>query len=70
MSKSAVPAGLISGRVGNKGGVGISINLAGTTLLFINAHLAAHEGKIALRMANLAKIKVDHPAYSLDMSIY
>lgn len=33
-------AGLIGGRVGNKGGVGISVNLDGTTLLFINAHLA------------------------------
>ena len=26
--------------MGNKGGVGISINLDGTTLLFMNAHLA------------------------------
>lgn len=33
-------AGLIGGRVGNKGGVGISVNLSGTTLLFLNAHLA------------------------------
>lgn len=40
MSKSAVTAGLIGGRVGNKGGVGISLNLNGTTLLFLNAHLA------------------------------
>ena len=39
-SKSAVTAGLIGGRVGNKGGVGVSVNLDGTTLLFINAHLA------------------------------
>lgn len=39
-SRSAVTAGLIGGRVGNKGGVGISIKLAGTTLLFLNAHLA------------------------------
>lgn len=39
-SRSAVTAGLIGGRVGNKGGVGISINLNGTTMLFINAHLA------------------------------
>ena len=35
-----VPAGLIGGRLGNKGGVGISVNIQGTTLLFINAHLA------------------------------
>lgn len=39
-SKDAVTTGLIGGRVGNKGGVGISVNIAGTTLLFINAHLA------------------------------
>lgn len=40
ISKSAVATGLIGGRVGNKGGVGISVNLDGTTLLFLNAHLA------------------------------
>jgi hypothetical protein len=40
MSKSVVAAGLIGGRVGNKGGVGISLKLAGTTFLFLNAHLA------------------------------
>lgn len=40
MSKSAVTAGLIGGRVGNKGGVGISLNIDGTTFLFLNAHLA------------------------------
>lgn len=40
MSKSSVTAGLIGGRVGNKGGVGISLNLHGTTFLFLNAHLA------------------------------
>lgn len=56
-SKSAVTAGLIGGRVGNKGGVGISLNLAGTTFLFVNAHLAAHGDKVPLRLANLAKIK-------------
>lgn len=38
-SKAAVTAGLIGGRVGNKGGVGISLKLAGTTFLFLNAHL-------------------------------
>jgi hypothetical protein len=40
VSKSAVAAGLIGGRVGNKGGVGVSLNISGTTFLFINAHLA------------------------------
>jgi hypothetical protein len=31
---------MMRGRIGNKGGVGISLKIAGTTLLFINAHLA------------------------------
>ncbi|KAI9440125.1 DNase I-like protein [Lactarius indigo] len=56
-SKSAVTAGLIGGRVGNKGAVGISLKIANTTLLFVNAHLAAHEGKLPNRLANMAKIK-------------
>ncbi|TFK80301.1 DNase I-like protein [Polyporus arcularius HHB13444] len=58
-SRSAVTTGLIGGRVGNKGGVGVSVNLDGTTLLFINAHLAAHEGKVHNRLADLAKIKAE-----------
>lgn len=40
VSKSSVTAGLIGGRIGNKGGVGISLRLDGTTFLFLNAHLA------------------------------
>ncbi|KAI5981953.1 DNase I-like protein [Pisolithus albus] len=56
-SKSAVTAGLIGGRVGNKGGVGISLKIDGSTFLFLNAHLAAHEGKVQHRLANLSKIK-------------
>lgn len=39
-SKGVVTAGLIGGRVGNKGAVGISLNIDGTTFLFVNAHLA------------------------------
>jgi hypothetical protein len=41
-SKSAVTAGLIGGRVGNKGAVGISLKIANTTMLFVNAHLAGN----------------------------
>ncbi|KAI0833743.1 DNase I-like protein [Trametes gibbosa] len=58
-SRSAVTTGLIGGRVGNKGGVGVTMNLAGTTILFINAHLAAHEGRVHHRLADLAKIKAE-----------
>lgn len=53
MSKSAVAAGLIGGRVGNKGGVGISLKLAGTTFLFLNAHLA---GATAFKLCYLSNI--------------
>ncbi|KAG8942045.1 hypothetical protein FRC04_003893 [Tulasnella sp. 424] len=58
-SKSAVTTGLIGGRIGNKGGVGISLKVAGVSLLFVNAHLAAHEDRAAVRVANMAKIKAD-----------
>jgi hypothetical protein len=60
LSASSVTTGIIGGRVGNKGGLGISLNLDGITLLFINAHLAAHEGKLQHRLDDLAKIKVSH----------
>ncbi|SPO39875.1 uncharacterized protein PSFLO_05356 [Pseudozyma flocculosa] len=55
-SRSHVKDGL-AGRLGNKGGVGISVKLGATRLLFVNAHLAAHEGRVAVRLANVAKIK-------------
>jgi hypothetical protein len=42
MSKSVVTAGLIGGRVGNKGAVGISLKIANTTMLFVNAHLTGN----------------------------
>ncbi|KAI0029113.1 hypothetical protein K488DRAFT_89071 [Vararia minispora EC-137] len=58
-SRAAVTAGLIGGRVGNKGGVGISLRMADSTFLFLNAHLAAHEGRLPNRLANMAKIKAE-----------
>ncbi|KAG8825868.1 hypothetical protein FRC17_008488 [Serendipita sp. 399] len=58
-SQSNVTAGLIGGRLGNKGAVAISLKFAGTTFLFLNAHLAAHEEKVALRVANMHKIKAE-----------
>lgn len=51
MSKSAVTAGLIGGRVGNKGGVGISLKIEETTFLFLNAHLA---GMIQVKILKVA----------------
>ncbi|KAK0545241.1 hypothetical protein OC846_005530 [Tilletia horrida] len=58
-SKAYVKSGLAGGRVGNKGGVGISMKLGGVRLLFVNAHLAAHEGKVATRLHNVARIKAE-----------
>lgn len=68
-----MPTG-IAGRVGNKGGVGVSINISGRTILFVNAHLAglsqnfrskdnltdatAHEDRLLDRINDMAKIKV------------
>ncbi|GAA5828009.1 hypothetical protein JCM11251_005689 [Rhodosporidiobolus azoricus] len=56
VSKGRVTAGLIGGRVGNKGGVGISLLFASHRLLFISAHLAAHASGLEIRKANALKI--------------
>ncbi|KAG0664039.1 hypothetical protein C6P46_001899 [Rhodotorula mucilaginosa] len=56
VSRSRVTAGLIGGRVGNKGGVGISLHFASTRLLFVSAHLAAHASGLEIRKANARKI--------------
>ncbi|KAK4049626.1 hypothetical protein OIO90_005385 [Microbotryomycetes sp. JL221] len=56
VSAGRVTSGLIGGRVGNKGGVAISLSFAGSRLLFISAHLAAHAHAVDLRKANVKKI--------------
>ncbi|ODO03460.1 hypothetical protein L198_02307 [Cryptococcus wingfieldii CBS 7118] len=57
LDKDFVTAGLAGGRVGNKGGIGISLKLAGHRFLFVNSHLAAHTDRKAARIANINKIK-------------
>ncbi|KAJ9120611.1 hypothetical protein QFC22_002540 [Naganishia vaughanmartiniae] len=52
-----VPAGLAGGRIGNKGGIGMSLNMAGHRFLFVNSHLAAHAHRVNARIANVEKIK-------------
>ena len=64
LSSSTTTTGLIGGRFGDTGGLGVRVNLDGTTLLFANAHLATHEGRAQYRLYNLAKIKVV-PTYSI-----
>ncbi|WVQ70227.1 uncharacterized protein L199_008453 [Kwoniella botswanensis] len=57
LDKDLVTAGLAGGRVGNKGGIGISLKLADHRFLFVNSHLAAHTGRMHARLSNIAKIK-------------
>jgi hypothetical protein len=59
LSRARIPTGLYGGRVGNKGGVGISLHFASLRLLFVCVHLAAHGGQRAMenRKANVKKIK-------------
>ncbi|TIB64181.1 hypothetical protein E3P77_03219 [Wallemia ichthyophaga] len=56
-STAVVTAGLLGGRLGNKGAVGASVKIADTRLLFINSHLAAHEHRLAERLENMQKIQ-------------
>lgn len=56
-STGTVTAGLLAGKVGNKGAACISLKIVDTRLLFVCAHLAAHSEKSALRQANVKKIK-------------
>lgn len=57
VSRGHVKSGLLAGRVGNKGAVGVSVKLGQHRLLFVNSHLAAHEGRVQTRLDNIAKIK-------------
>ncbi|KAF8505131.1 hypothetical protein BU17DRAFT_71514 [Hysterangium stoloniferum] len=52
----SVPTGLIGGRLGNKGGVGVSINLTE-----LSSFHQSHEDKVPLCVANLSKIKAELP---------
>ncbi|KAL1411235.1 hypothetical protein Q8F55_002186 [Vanrija albida] len=57
VDKDYVTTGLAGGRFGNKGGIGISLNLGGHRLMFVNAHLAAHTDRNQARLDNIQKIK-------------
>lgn len=56
----AVPCGL--GRVaGNKGGVAVGCAVGGTSLVFVNAHLAAHAHAVGARNRDAARIDAGLP---------
>lgn len=42
--------------MGNKGGVGISLRLAGSSLCFVCSHLAAHRENVKARNDNYFKV--------------
>jgi hypothetical protein len=47
--------------VGNKGGTQVGFSLGHTSVLFMNAHLAAHAGQMKERTQSLTRILVDSP---------
>ncbi|KAF9134556.1 inositol polyphosphate 5-phosphatase [Mortierella sp. 14UC] len=55
VDSSTVATG-IGGIVGNKGAVAISIYLGSTSLLFVNAHLTAHQGNTQARNSDYKRI--------------
>ena len=46
----------LGGSLGNKGGCAIALNLAKTSMLFVNAHFAAHQKHVEQRNADFARI--------------
>ena len=46
-------------RMGNKGGIGISFDCGAASFLFVSAHFAAHQTKVALRNKDYARIDCD-----------
>ncbi|KAL7464358.1 hypothetical protein ACHAXS_009082 [Conticribra weissflogii] len=54
----AAPTG-IGEKLGNKGGIGISLSIAESTFCFINAHLAAHQHATIRRVNEFRKISSD-----------
>lgn len=63
VNSSAIATGL-GNQMGNKGGVGIALNINSTSFLFVSCHFEAHQGRSAKRNANFHKIDRDlhlHP---------
>ncbi|KAL3827670.1 hypothetical protein ACHAXA_000543 [Cyclostephanos tholiformis] len=54
----AVPTG-IAEKMGNKGGVGVSMTIGVSTFVFINAHLAAHKHATQHRIREFGRISSD-----------
>jgi len=55
-----VPTGFAN-FIGNKGGTQVAVGIGNTSLLFVNAHLAAHANKMQERTQNLSRILETSP---------
>jgi len=60
VASAAVTTG-IANTLGNKGGVGVRLRVGSTSLLFANAHLAAHQNAVKARNANFQRIDTEMP---------
>ena len=60
IASAAVATGM-GNTLGNKGAVGISIKIARTRFVFVNAHLAAHQNAVKQRNKDYAKISKEMP---------
>ncbi|RKP09518.1 Endonuclease/exonuclease/phosphatase [Thamnocephalis sphaerospora] len=66
--ESAQVATGMAGILGNKGAVGISVLLGDTSLLFVNAHLAAHQDRVKLRNHDYARIERELQLHAYELA--
>ncbi|KAJ3254954.1 hypothetical protein HK103_006751 [Boothiomyces macroporosus] len=52
--------------VGNKGAVGIAIQFGSSSILLVNAHMTAHEGKVVARNREFHRINSQLPLYGIN----
>lgn len=60
VSSAAVTTG-IANTLGNKGGAGMKLSIGATSLVFANAHLAAHQNAVKARNADFQRIDSEMP---------
>lgn len=58
----------IGNLIGNKGAVAVSLTFKNTSLLFINAHLSAHEGRVKERNKEFNRINTELGMYGTNQS--
>mmetsp|Transcript_24339 Transcript_24339/g.35686 ORF Transcript_24339/g.35686 Transcript_24339/m.35686 type:complete len:505 (+) Transcript_24339:266-1780(+) len=61
VSSAAVACG-VANKLGNKGGVAVSMKIADSRFVIVNAHLAAHQNDVDERNAQIAKIFAELPS--------